>query len=82
LDGKEMTAGEMAEKLQDIPQASLYRHINALLKEEEILTVVSENRIRGTLEKVFSLSATWKAPPQRNWRKPPGKTTSTIFSAS
>ncbi len=57
LEGKEMTAGEMAEKLQDIPQASLYRHINALLKEE-ILTVVSENRIRGTLEKVFSLSAT------------------------
>lgn len=57
LDGKEMTAGEMAEKLQDIPQASLYRHINALLKEE-ILRVVSENRIRGTLEKVFSLSST------------------------
>jgi DNA-binding transcriptional ArsR family regulator len=57
LDGKEMTSGEIAEKLQDIPQASLYRHINALLKEE-ILTVVSENRIRGTVEKVFSLSAT------------------------
>ncbi|SHF19416.1 helix-turn-helix domain-containing protein [Alkalibacter saccharofermentans] len=57
LDGKEMTAGEIAETLQDIPQASLYRHINALLKEE-ILTVVSENRIRGTVEKVFSLSAT------------------------
>ena len=57
LDGKEMTAGEMAEKLQDIPQASLYRHLNALLKEE-ILAVVSENRIRGTVEKVFALSAT------------------------
>ncbi len=57
LGGKEMTAGEMAEKLQDIPQASLYRHINALLKEE-VITVVSENRVRGTLEKVFALSAT------------------------
>ncbi|MDW7671715.1 MAG: helix-turn-helix domain-containing protein [Bacillota bacterium] len=57
LEGKEMTAGEIAEKLQDIPQASLYRHINALLKEE-VITVVSENRVRGTLEKVFSLSAT------------------------
>ncbi|OEF97054.1 helix-turn-helix domain-containing protein [Desulfuribacillus alkaliarsenatis] len=57
LDGKKMTAGEIAEKLEDIPQASLYRHINALLKEE-ILTVVSENKIRGTVEKVFSKSAT------------------------
>ena len=57
LDGKTMTAGEISEKLPDIPQASLYRHINALLKED-ILTVVSENRIRGTLEKVFSISAT------------------------
>ncbi len=56
LDRKEMTAGEIAEKLKDIPQASLYRHLNALLKEE-ILMVVSENRIRGTVEKVYSLSS-------------------------
>ncbi len=57
LDGREMTASQMAEKLQDIPQASLYRHINALLKEE-VITVVKENRVRGTLEKVFALSST------------------------
>lgn len=55
LNGKEMTAREMAEKLPDIPQASLYRHVNALLKEE-ILTVARENKVRGTMEKVLSLS--------------------------
>ncbi len=64
LDGKEITAGEIAEKLKDIPQASLYRHINALLNEE-ILTVVSENRIRGTVEKVFSLSTTLESSMEK-----------------
>lgn len=59
LPGKEMTAGNLAEALKDIPQASLYRHINALIKAD-ILTVVSENRVRGTVEKVFSLSHGWE----------------------
>lgn len=55
LNGNEMTAGEIAKKLGDIPQASLYRHINTLL-EEEIIKVARENKIRGTVEKVFKLS--------------------------
>ncbi len=64
LDGREMTSREIAENLDDIPQASLYRHINALLKEE-ILTVVKENRIRGTVEKVFSLCTTLESSMEK-----------------
>ena len=64
LDGNEMTVGQIAVKLNDIPQASLYRHINTLL-EAEILDVISENRIRGTVEKVFSLSTTLESAMQR-----------------
>ncbi len=52
-----MTASDISQKLPDIPQATLYRHINALLKVD-IIEVVDENRVRGTIEKVYSVSNT------------------------
>lgn len=49
------TAGQISAKLPDIPRTTLYRHLN-LLEEAKIILVVDENRIRGTVEKVYSLN--------------------------
>lgn len=50
-----VTAKELVEWLPDVPRTTLYRHINTLA-EANILKVVKENRIRGTVEKVYSLN--------------------------
>ena len=42
------TVKEIRKALPDVPGASLYRHMK-LLTEHGILTVVGENRIRGTV---------------------------------
>lgn len=51
---KTATTKEIALACGDIPQATLYRHLNALLKNE-VIEVVSENKIRGILEKVYAI---------------------------
>ena len=52
---QEMTTSELCRKLPDIPRATLYRHVNLLL-ENNILTVVSEKRVRGSLERTLALN--------------------------
>jgi DNA-binding transcriptional ArsR family regulator len=54
LAGRRMTPLEIAATMPDVPQTSLYRHINALA-EGGILTIVAENPIRGTVERVYEL---------------------------
>lgn len=54
LDGKKRTAKTLAKEVDDIPQATLYRHLDTLVKTN-ILQVVEENQIRGTIEKVYAL---------------------------
>ena len=49
------TVKEIRKALPDIPSASLYRHMR-ILTENAILTVVGENRIRGTVESVYQLN--------------------------
>ncbi|MFT9850251.1 helix-turn-helix domain-containing protein [Aneurinibacillus sp. REN35] len=49
-----MTVQQMAEKLPDVPQATLYRHLNKLLTGG-VLTVVEQRQIRGAVEKVYAL---------------------------
>ena len=49
------TVKELRQALPDIPSASLYRHIK-ILADSTILTVVGENRIRGTVESVYRLN--------------------------
>jgi DNA-binding transcriptional ArsR family regulator len=56
LAGHERTVGQLGELLADVPQATLYRHIK-LLADSGILIVVSENPVRGTVEKVYTLDA-------------------------
>jgi len=55
LAGREMTTQQLAESLGDVPIASLYRHLNRLT-EAGVLTVAAERRVRGTLEKAYTLS--------------------------
>lgn len=49
------TVKQLRAALPDIPSASLYRHIK-LLTDHAVLTVVGENRIRGTVECVYQLN--------------------------
>lgn len=55
LAGREMTAQQLAETLGDVAPATLYRHLNRLT-EAGILALAAERRIRGTVEKVYTLS--------------------------
>lgn len=50
-----MTAAELGEKINDVPRTTLYRHINVLL-ENGILSVVSEKKVRGSLERTLALN--------------------------
>lgn len=49
------TVKEIKKELPDVPSASLYRHIK-ILNDSEFIIVVEENRIRGTVENVYSLN--------------------------
>jgi predicted ArsR family transcriptional regulator len=55
-----MTAGrltpqQIAERLQTVPQATLYRHLNKLAAAG-LITVAAERPNRGTVEKVYALA--------------------------
>ncbi len=50
-----MTAAVLCEKINDVPRTTLYRHINVLL-ENDILLVVSEKKVRGSLERTLALN--------------------------
>ena len=50
-----MTARNLS-KILDIPQTTLYRHINILV-EGGVLRIVEEHQIRGTVERVYEVAA-------------------------
>lgn len=50
-----MTPLQLVEVMPEVPQATLYRHINKLT-ESGLLTVADERRVRGTTEKVYALN--------------------------
>ncbi len=49
------TAKQLAGIYNDIPQATLYRHLKKMLSDG-ILQVVEETKVRGTVEKTYSLA--------------------------
>lgn len=56
IGGKKLTAKELRQAFDTtIPQATLYRHLDALVKAE-VLAVIEENPVRGTVEKVYALN--------------------------
>jgi DNA-binding transcriptional ArsR family regulator len=52
--GRQVTAGELAGELPDVPQATLYRAIRTLVAAG-ILSVVKERQVRNTTEKTYAL---------------------------
>jgi len=51
-----ITAGEVCSLLSDVPWTTLYRHINILMYAN-ILHVVAERKVRGSVERTLSLNA-------------------------
>src|SRR5690625_1873025 len=54
MNGERLTARQMSAKLPDVSVPTLYRHLNTMV-EVQVIEVVEENQIRGTLEKVYAL---------------------------
>lgn len=64
LGEAELTARNLAERLGDVPQATLYRHLNHLA-EAGALIVTSETPARGAMERTYRLDPnTGKVPPE------------------
>ncbi len=54
LDGRQLTTSDIVAELDDVPAASVYRHV-ALLAKAGVLEVVSERRVRGAVERTYVL---------------------------
>jgi hypothetical protein len=54
LGDRALTTSQLAAELDDVPAGSLYRHI-ALLTKAGVLQVVAERRIRGAVERTYTL---------------------------
>lgn len=52
--GRQLTPGQIATLIPDVPQTTLYRQINTLV-EGNILEVVAEKQVRGTVERSYGL---------------------------
>jgi DNA-binding transcriptional ArsR family regulator len=63
ISTQQMTAKELAEAVPDVPQTTLYRHINALV-EGGLLKVVSETQIRGTVERTYAVAVLPSLKPE------------------
>jgi AcrR family transcriptional regulator len=54
LGRDEMTTKDLATRLGDVAPATLYRHVGALV-EGQVLEVVNERRVRGSVERTLRL---------------------------
>jgi Helix-turn-helix domain len=54
LGDRALTTSQLAAELDDLPAGSLYRHV-ARLAKEGILQVVAEQRVRGAVERTYTL---------------------------
>jgi DNA-binding transcriptional ArsR family regulator len=52
--GGAITAQRLAAQMPDVPQATLYRHLNTLANAG-LLRLVEQRRVRGTVERVYAL---------------------------
>ena len=63
------TASQLLGKFSDIPQATLYRRLQKMVGDD-VLKIVEENPIRGTVEKVYALTydldEAWKNMGDKN----------------
>jgi DNA-binding transcriptional ArsR family regulator len=49
------TVSRLVELMSDVPRTTLYRHIN-MLYESGLLTVIKEEKVRGTYEREYALN--------------------------
>ena len=54
MSGTSLTPAQLSERLPDVPQASLYRHI-ARLHDAGVLDVVDERKVRGVIERTYAV---------------------------
>jgi len=54
LGDRALTTSQLAGELDDVPAGSLYRHV-ALLTKAGVLQVVAERRVRGAIERTYTL---------------------------
>lgn len=54
LGDRALTTTQLRDELADVPPASLYRHV-ARLVDHDVLSVVNERRVRGTVERTYVL---------------------------
>jgi hypothetical protein len=54
LGDRALTTGQLAAELEDVPAGSLYRHVAALTRAG-VLLVVAERRVRGAVERTYTL---------------------------
>jgi DNA-binding transcriptional ArsR family regulator len=54
LGGRRMSAQEISEALQDVPPATLYRHLRKLT-DGGLLAVAEERPVRGAVERIYTL---------------------------
>jgi hypothetical protein len=54
LGDRALTTSQLAAELDDVPAGSLYRHV-ALLTRAGVLQVVAEKRVRGAVERTYTL---------------------------
>jgi DNA-binding transcriptional ArsR family regulator len=54
LGDRALTTAQLAAELDDVPAGSLYRHIGKLT-DAGVLQVVAENRVRGAVERTYTL---------------------------
>lgn len=54
LGDRALTTSQLAAELDDVPAGSLYRHV-ARLAREGVLQVVAEQRVRGAVERTYTL---------------------------
>jgi Helix-turn-helix domain len=54
LGDRALTTTQLAAELDDVPPGSLYRHV-ALLTKAGVLQVVAERRVRGAVERTYTL---------------------------
>lgn len=54
LAGRNLTPLELVEELGDVPQATLYRHVNRL-EDGGLLQIVEERQVRGGVERTYGL---------------------------
>jgi Helix-turn-helix domain len=57
LGDRALTTSQLAAELDDVPAGSLYRHV-ALLATAGVLQVVAERRVRGAVERTYTLRLT------------------------